>query len=43
MTDNRHILDKIRGQLQVLRDTCLLIHLERGRWRIPQGSARPYG
>ncbi|MBI3878438.1 MAG: Dam-replacing domain protein [Verrucomicrobia bacterium] len=33
--DNRHIRDKIRQQLQVLRDTGLLHHLERGRWRLP--------
>jgi type II restriction enzyme len=33
--DNRHVRDKIRQRLQVLRDTGLLIHIERGRWRIP--------
>jgi type II restriction enzyme len=32
---NRHVRDKVRQQLQVLRDTGLLIHIERGRWRIP--------
>lgn len=32
---NRHIRDKIRQRLQVLRDAGLLIHIERGRWRIP--------
>ena len=32
---NRHVRDKIRQQLQVLRDTGLLIHVDRGRWRIP--------
>jgi type II restriction enzyme len=33
--DNRHVKDKIRQQLQVLRDTGLLIHVESGRWRLP--------
>ena len=33
--DNRHIRDKIRQQLQVLRDASLLLHLDRGRWRLP--------
>jgi len=33
--DNRHVRDKIRQQLQVLRDTGLLIHLGRGEWRLP--------
>lgn len=33
--DNRHVHDKIRQQLQVLRDAGLLHHLERGRWRLP--------
>jgi type II restriction enzyme len=32
---NRHVRDKIRQRLQVLRDAGLLIHVERGRWRIP--------
>jgi type II restriction enzyme len=32
--DNRHVKDKIRQQLQVLRDTKLLIHAERGVWRL---------
>jgi hypothetical protein len=27
--------DKIRQQLQVLRDTGLLLHVERGCWRLP--------
>src|ERR1035438_4872652 len=31
--DNRHIKDKIRQQLQVLRDAGLLLHIERGEWR----------
>ena len=31
---NRHVRDKIRQKLQVLRDAGLLIHLERGRWRL---------
>jgi hypothetical protein len=29
--DNRHVRDKIRQQLQVLRDAELLLHVERGR------------
>ena len=33
--DNRHVRDKIRQQLQVLRDMKLLIHVERGVWRLP--------
>jgi type II restriction enzyme len=33
--DNRHVRDKIRQQLQVLRDMRLLIHVERGVWRLP--------
>jgi hypothetical protein len=33
--DNRHVKDKIRRQLQVLRGAGLLIHTERGRWRLP--------
>jgi type II restriction enzyme len=33
--DNRHVKDKIRQQLQVLRDTGLLLHVERGVWRLP--------
>ena len=28
--DNRHVRDKIRQQLQVLRDAGLLLHVERG-------------
>lgn len=32
---NRHIRDKIRQQLQVLRDAGLLIHVDRGVWRLP--------
>ncbi|MEY2466918.1 MAG: hypothetical protein QOD03_1439 [Verrucomicrobiota bacterium] len=31
---NRHIRDKIRQQLQVLRDLGFLIHVERGEWRL---------
>jgi type II restriction enzyme len=30
--DNRHVKDKIRQQLQVLRDTGFLAHIERGVW-----------
>jgi len=33
--DNRHVRDKIRQQLQVLRDAGLLIHVERGEWHLP--------
>jgi hypothetical protein len=33
--DNRHVRDKIRQQLQVLRDTGLLLHVQRGVWRLP--------
>ena len=33
--DNRHIRDKIRQQLQVLRDVGLLLHVGRGVWRLP--------
>jgi type II restriction enzyme len=33
--DNRHVRDKIRQQLQVLRDAKLLIHLGSGLWRLP--------
>lgn len=32
---NRHVRDKIRQQLQVLRDAKLLIHVGSGRWRLP--------
>ncbi len=32
--DNRHIRDKIRQQLQVLRDTGFLVQPERGVWRV---------
>jgi hypothetical protein len=31
---NRHVRDKIRQQLQVLRDLGFLIHVERGEWRL---------
>ncbi len=37
--DNRHIRDKIRQQLQVLRDRGLLLHLSRNRWRIPSSHS----
>ncbi|MGA3283539.1 MAG: DpnI domain-containing protein [Verrucomicrobiota bacterium] len=33
--DNRHIKDKIRQQLQVLRDRNLLLHVGRNCWRFP--------
>jgi type II restriction enzyme len=32
--DNRHVRDKIRQQLQVLRDTGFLIHVSRSEWRL---------
>ncbi len=32
--DNRHVEDKIRQQLQVLRDTGFLAHVERGVWAV---------
>jgi type II restriction enzyme len=34
--DNRHIRDKIRQQLQVLRDAGFLVQVERGLWRVRQ-------
>jgi type II restriction enzyme len=33
--DNRNVRPKIRQQLQILRDTGLLIHIDRGEWRLP--------
>jgi type II restriction enzyme len=33
--DNRHIKDKIRQKLQVLRDAKLLVHVGSGVWRLP--------
>jgi type II restriction enzyme len=33
--DNRHVKDKIRQQLQVLRDAGLLLHVSSGVWRLP--------
>jgi len=33
--DNRHVKDKIRQQLQVLRDMGLLLHIARGEWKLP--------
>jgi type II restriction enzyme len=33
--DNRHVRDKIRQQLQVLRDAGLLLHIGSGVWRLP--------
>jgi RNA polymerase primary sigma factor len=33
--DNRQVRDKIRQQLQVLRDAKLLIHVEHGVWKLP--------
>lgn len=31
--ENRHVIPKIRQQLQILRDTGLIEHIERGVWR----------
>lgn len=33
--ENRHVKEKIRQQLQVLRDSGLIIHEGRGQWRLP--------
>jgi type II restriction enzyme len=33
--DNHHVTDKIRQQLQKLRDLGLLLHIDRNRWRVP--------
>ena len=33
--DNRHVRDKIRQPLQVLRDAKLLVHVGSGVWRLP--------
>jgi hypothetical protein len=33
--DNQHVKDKIRQQLQVLRDAGSLLHIERGVWHLP--------
>ena len=33
--DNDHVKEKIRQQLQILRDAGLLIHLNRGEWKLP--------
>jgi flagellar basal body-associated protein FliL len=33
--DNKNVRPKIRQQLQVLRDASLLLHVERGSWRLP--------
>ena len=38
--DNRHVKDKIRQQLQVLRDMGFLHHIERGIWRLPYDRKR---
>jgi len=35
LKDNRNVRPKIRQQLQVLRDGGLLIHIDRGEWRLP--------
>jgi len=32
--DNRHVRDKIRQQLQVLRDRGFLVQVERGVWAV---------
>ncbi|HEV2493712.1 MAG TPA: hypothetical protein VG204_11665 [Terriglobia bacterium] len=33
---NRHVRDKIRQQLQVLRDLGFVVFLGRGQYRLPQ-------
>jgi len=33
---NRHVSEKIRQQLQVLRDIGFLVHLSRGEWKLKQ-------
>ena len=33
--ENRNVRPKIRQQLQILRDAGLLLHIERGVWRLP--------
>ena len=33
--DNEHVKEKIRQQLQELRDRNLLLHVDRNRWRLP--------
>ncbi|MGD0208011.1 MAG: hypothetical protein ABSC89_10435 [Verrucomicrobiota bacterium] len=33
--DNEHVKEKIRQQLQELRDRNLLLHIDRNRWRLP--------
>lgn len=33
--DNCHVRDKIRQQLQVLRDAKLLVHVSSGSWCLP--------
>lgn len=37
--ENRHVTDKIRQQLQVLRDAGFLDHIGRGRWRLAYGRS----
>lgn len=37
--ENRHIRDKIRQQLQFLRDSGFLMHIERARWRLRHTAA----
>jgi type II restriction enzyme len=37
--ENRHLTDKIRQQLQFLRDRGFLIHVEQKRWRLTSSSA----
>ena len=37
--ENRHVRDKIRQQLQFLRDRGFLIHVERKRWRLTTASS----
>lgn len=33
--DNHRVREKIRQQLQVLRERNLLLHIDRNRWRLP--------
>jgi hypothetical protein len=35
MICSARVRDKIRQQLQVLRDTGLLLHIDRGEWKLP--------
>ena len=39
--DNRHVRDKIRQQLQVLRDRGFLVQVERGVWALRDDDVKP--